>query len=197
MTKVYIATSRQVGHDCISWAKQNMPNGYELAGTIDESEIIISVLYDKLFTRTQLRERTCFNFHPGSLPKYRGAGCCSWALINEESFFGITLHLIDEGIDTGDIITHHEFPIMPEDTAYTLFQKSENIIYSLFKEWFAKLLQGEYVSSGQNRESSSLYQRKDLEKAKDLTRFIKAFYFPDKEAAYYYDRRGKKIYINF
>lgn len=197
MKKVYIATSRQVGHDCVSWAQRNMPSGYELTDNIDESEIIISVLYDKLFTRAQLRDRTCFNFHPGSLPEYRGAGCCSWAIINEESSFGITLHLIDEGIDTGDIIAHQDFPITAEDTAYTLFQKSEGVICSLFKEWFKRLLEGEYVSRGQDKKRSSLYQRKDLEKAKDLTRFIKAFYFPNKEAAYYYDRRGKKIYINF
>ena len=197
MKKVYIGTSRQVGKDCIDWAKNNIPNGYEITDNIENSQIIISVLYDKLLTSEQLQGRECFNFHPGTLPQYRGAGCCSWAIINEEKFFGVTLHLIDKGIDTGNIIDHCDFPITIEDTAHSLFQKTEQVIYSMFKKWFEKLLNGDYESTKQDKSKSSLYLRKDLEKAKDLTRFIKAFYFPNKEAAYYYNKQGKKIYINF
>ena len=39
----------------------------------------------------------------------------NWALINDEKEFGITVHFVDEGIDTGDIITQETFPISDED----------------------------------------------------------------------------------
>ena len=38
------------------------------------------------------------------LPEYRGRNILNWALINDEKEFGITVHYVDEGIDTGDII---------------------------------------------------------------------------------------------
>ncbi|HAI18073.1 MAG TPA: hypothetical protein DCM10_08685 [Xanthomarina gelatinilytica] len=197
MKKIYIATSRQVGHDCIAWAQKNMPPNCRLVDSIGESDIVISVLYEKLLSPDEIKGRKCYNFHPGSLPDYRGAGCYSWAIINEEESFGITLHVIDEGIDTGDIISHCYFPIEKEDTAYSLFQKGEKVIYKMFKEWFSLLLTQPFATVQQDTSSSSLYLRKDLQRAKDLTKFIKAFYFPNKESAYYYNKEGKKIYINY
>lgn len=51
------------------------------------------------------------NCHAGALPFYRGRNPLNWALINGESSFGITVHYIDEGIDTGDIVKQEMYPI--------------------------------------------------------------------------------------
>jgi methionyl-tRNA formyltransferase len=45
------------------------------------------------------------NLHPSLLPKYRGRASINWAIINGETEIGLTAHFIDEGVDTGDIIT--------------------------------------------------------------------------------------------
>ena len=44
---------------------------------------------------------------------------------------------------------------------------------------------------------TKIYYKREIENAKDLTRFIKAFYFPGKEPAYFFNRAGKKVYINY
>lgn len=51
------------------------------------------------------------NFHAGMLPRYRGRNVLNWALINGETEVGITAHLIDAGIDTGDIILQRRLEV--------------------------------------------------------------------------------------
>ncbi len=197
MRKVFVATSRPVGERCAIWAEEHLPPGFSMAKTLDDAEIIISVLYDKILGPQYITNKKCFNFHPGVLPEYKGAGAFSWVLINKEKKAGITLHLMDEGIDTGDIIEIREFLISPYDTAHSLFLRGEAVIYKMFKDWFHELLMGEYVAIPQNPKDGDLYLRRDLQRAKNLTRFIKAFHFPGKEAAYYMSRSGKKVYLTF
>ena len=57
----------------------------------------------------------CINIHPSLLPNYRGPKPIIWGLLDKSSEFGITLQLIDEGIDTGDIICQRAIgnPILP------------------------------------------------------------------------------------
>jgi len=57
----------------------------------------------------------CINIHPSLLPSYKGPNPIFWGLLDNNSEFGITLHLIDEGIDTGDIICQRAIrkPIFP------------------------------------------------------------------------------------
>lgn len=64
------------------------------------------------------------NCHAGKLPFYRGRNILNWALINDEKEFGITVHYVDTGIDTGDIILQRVFPITDEDTYQTLLQRA-------------------------------------------------------------------------
>jgi methionyl-tRNA formyltransferase len=64
------------------------------------------------------------NCHAGKLPFYRGRNILNWALINDESEFGITVHYIDEGIDTGDIILQKCYAINDNDNYNTLLQKA-------------------------------------------------------------------------
>ena len=56
------------------------------------------------------------NCHAGALPFYRGRNPLNWVLINGENTFGITVHYVDEGIDTGDIIEQKHYPISTHDT---------------------------------------------------------------------------------
>ena len=110
---------------------------------------------------------------------------------------GTTLHIIDEGVDTGEVICIEKFKIFEEDTAYSLFKKTEELIYSMFKQWFVKLLKEEFVCKPQIKSNHVLYKKKDLQSAMDLTRFVKAFHFPGKPSAFYVNQSGEKKYINF
>lgn len=60
------------------------------------------------------------NLHASLLPKYRGAAPIQWAIASGETVTGNTTMLINEGLDTGDILLQEEMTITPEDTAVTL-----------------------------------------------------------------------------
>jgi methionyl-tRNA formyltransferase len=89
-------------------------------------DIILSVYYNQLFdTRLLSLPRIgCFTLHPSLLPKDRGVAPLIWAILNHERRTGMTLHLIDEGVDTGPIVLQKAFPISPKDTGYALHMKA-------------------------------------------------------------------------
>lgn len=61
------------------------------------------------------------NYHPSLLPKYRGGSAINWAIINGEKETGVTVHYIDEGIDTGDIVLQESVVIDPKDTLGSVY----------------------------------------------------------------------------
>jgi methionyl-tRNA formyltransferase len=60
------------------------------------------------------------NLHASLLPKYRGAAPIQWAIARGETVTGNTTMLLNEGLDTGDILLQREMPIAPDDTSLTL-----------------------------------------------------------------------------
>ncbi len=74
------------------------------------------------------------NCHAGALPFYRGRNPLNWALINGESSFGITVHFVDEGIDTGDIVEQRLYPITLKDDYQSLLLRAvtecASVLYS-------------------------------------------------------------------
>jgi methionyl-tRNA formyltransferase len=63
------------------------------------------------------------NIHGSLLPKYRGPAPIQWSIINGEKETGITIILMDEGLDTGDILLSSKIEIMPDDTSGTLHDR--------------------------------------------------------------------------
>ncbi|MBV1862929.1 MAG: LLM class flavin-dependent oxidoreductase [Rhodobacteraceae bacterium] len=63
------------------------------------------------------------NFHDGPLPRYAGLNAPVWAILNREKRHGITWHLMQNGVDEGDIIEQRMFDIAENDTALTLNTK--------------------------------------------------------------------------
>lgn len=108
-------------------------------------DLFVSMSFNQIFKTEiiNLPRYKSINCHAGKLPFYRGRNILNWALINNEKEFGITVHYIDEGIDTGDIILQKTYPICDEDTYATLLQRAyldcANILYEaviLFKKGF-------------------------------------------------------------
>jgi methionyl-tRNA formyltransferase len=88
-------------------------------------ELIVVVAYGKILPPDilTLPRRGCINVHASLLPKYRGAAPIPWAIIRGEKKTGITTMLMDEGLDTGDILLQGEIDIHRDDTAETLTKK--------------------------------------------------------------------------
>jgi methionyl-tRNA formyltransferase len=64
-----------------------------------------------------------FNLHPGPLPEYAGLNVPSWAIYEGERSHGVTLHWLDEGIDTGPIAWQERFDVESTDTGLALSGK--------------------------------------------------------------------------
>jgi methionyl-tRNA formyltransferase len=88
-------------------------------------ELIAVVAYGKIIPPDILKlpRRGCINVHASLLPNYRGAAPIPWAIIRGEEKTGITTMLMDEGLDTGDILLQDEIDIERDDTAETLSKR--------------------------------------------------------------------------
>jgi methionyl-tRNA formyltransferase len=88
-------------------------------------EFIIVVAYGRILPLEILRipERYCINVHASLLPRYRGAAPIQWAIINGESITGVTTMVMDEGLDTGEILLQKEIEIKEDDDAISLSKK--------------------------------------------------------------------------
>lgn len=64
-----------------------------------------------------------FNLHPGPLPEYAGLNVPSWAIYNGEPTHGVTVHRLDDGIDTGPIAYASAFELEPSDTGLSVTAK--------------------------------------------------------------------------
>ena len=81
-------------------------------------ECIVVVAYGQILSKEilDLPARGCINVHASLLPRYRGAAPIHWAVMRGEQRTGVTTMLMDEGLDTGDILLQREVPITPETT---------------------------------------------------------------------------------
>lgn len=83
-----------------------------------EPECIIVVAYGQILSKEilELPRYGCVNVHASLLPAYRGAAPIHWAVLNGELKTGVTTMLMNEGLDTGDMLLTAEYPISPEVT---------------------------------------------------------------------------------
>lgn len=89
-----------------------------------EHDLLVSVFFNQILGKKLLRiSRNCINIHPAYLPNYKGMSPVFWVLSNDETYTGVTVHYIDEGIDTGKIIYQQKIPISLNDTEHSLYFK--------------------------------------------------------------------------
>src|SRR5689334_20336598 len=79
-------------------------------------DLLVSVHWDRIFTKEELRAPRigAVNLHNSYLPWNRGAHACTWAIVDRTPA-GATMHWMDEGIDTGDILYQEPMSIMDEE----------------------------------------------------------------------------------
>ncbi len=85
--------------------------------------------------------RRIINIHPSLLPKHRGLRAWAQALAAGDRVAGCTVHYVERGVDTGEIIAQAEVDVMPGDTAETLharIQEAEHALYPEVVAFFAR-----------------------------------------------------------
>ncbi|NSY40582.1 MupA/Atu3671 family FMN-dependent luciferase-like monooxygenase [Leisingera sp. ANG59] len=101
------------------------------------------------------------NFHDGPLPRYAGLNTPNWALINGEAQHGITWHLIEGGVDEGDILAQRLFDVAPDETAFSLNSKCYAAAMDSFGEIVSQLETGELNRRPQNLSQRRLFKKSD------------------------------------
>ena len=90
-----------------------------------QPELFVVVAYGQILPKSLLKipKHGAVNVHASLLPKYRGAAPIPWAILKGERLTGVTTMMMDEGMDTGDILLQIEIPIGEEETSETLHDR--------------------------------------------------------------------------
>lgn len=145
----------------------------------------------------------CINIHGALLPQYRGCNPTQWAIINNEDRTGVTMHYMDAGFDTGDLIAQKQVPLLFEDTWLDIQQRIGIATEELLSEEVPKILEGTNSRTPQVAESARYWRRRKLEdgyfewkwKTRDIYNLIRALVRPH-PGAFYLDSDGSKVIID-
>lgn len=149
------------------------------------ADVFVDVAYGLLLPKEVLAmpARGCINLHPSLLPRWRGAAPIQRAILAGDTVTGVTIMLMDEGLDTGDILKQELITIEKTDTAHTLECKLSDLgaktLISVLNE-----LKSNHIKATKQDNSKSNYAEK-IEKneaqinwnqsAIEIDRMIRAF----------------------
>jgi methionyl-tRNA formyltransferase len=107
-------------------------------------DFIISGYYSKIFSRKLLSipKIGCVNIHPTGLPRYRGLSPYFTHMLFGEDRNYITMHWLNPGVDTGDIIAQNSIEILENDTGFTTGHKLTEAGAAMFREYWPLIKEG-------------------------------------------------------
>lgn len=90
-----------------------------------EADIFVVAAFGQILSKEilDMPKYGCVNIHASLLPKYRGAAPIQWAVIDGEEETGVTIQQMNEGVDTGDILTQEVVKLDAKETGASLFDK--------------------------------------------------------------------------
>lgn len=169
-------------------------------------DIALSVFFGYILQPSFLRipAKGCLNLHPAFLPYNRGAYPNVWSIV-EGTPAGVTLHYVDEGIDTGDIVAQRQVPVRPTDTGERLYRRLEQACVDLFQRAWPLVRSGQASRIPQDKGSGTFHRVRDVERldnidlersytARELIDIIRARTFPPHRGAYF-EHQGWRIYL--
>ncbi|MEX3315952.1 MupA/Atu3671 family FMN-dependent luciferase-like monooxygenase [Sulfitobacter sp. PS-8MA] len=126
-----------------------------------EADWLLSIANLRLIPEAVLAlpRRGAINFHDGPLPRYAGLNTPAWALINGEAAHGVSWHLIERGVDTGDLLAQRRIEIAPEETAFSLNSKCYAAGMESFSAVLAQLEKGELTTTAQDLSQRRYFAR--------------------------------------
>ena len=102
--------------------------------------IFISIEYEQILDTKKFFSKELFNIHFSLLPKYRGCHTNYLQIKNGEKYSGVTIHKIDRGIDTGDIIDQIKYKVHINTDALTNYNKLMHFSVLIFVKNFKKII---------------------------------------------------------
>ena len=169
-------------------------------------DLVLSVLFDYILKPEviDIPIHGCINLHLSLLPWNRGQYPNVWSIV-EGTPSGVTLHYIDEGIDTGDIIAQQEVDVEPIDTGETLYKKLEEASIDLFTRSWPEIEAGRVVGQAQSSDLGTHHKTRHVDaideidlnqtvRTGDLLDVLRARTFPPYGGAYFM-HEGRRVYV--
>ncbi len=131
-------------------------------------DVIVVAAFGQILRRDvlDLPKHHCLNVHASLLPRWRGASPVSAAIAAGDAITGVTIMLMEAGLDSGPILAQREEPILPEDTTGTLTERLARIGATLLIETLPKWLAGEITPRKQDESLVTLAGRLKKEDGK-------------------------------
>ena len=130
-----------------------------------EDLIFLSTEFDRIIRPDRFKSKELFNIHFSKLPKYKGCHTAAMPILNGEKVTGVTFHLMEVGIDTGDIIDQRDLLIESNDTCGSLYLKLIKLGTDVVIANLEKVFNHSYKVYPQPIDDSTYYSRTDIDYA--------------------------------
>lgn len=174
-------------------------------------KLIVSIFARRIIPKWLLNHAILggINIHPSLLPKHRGCFAIPWAIISGDNRTGLTIHTMEEEIDTGYLLYQNSWEINPSDTAFSLHSKFLNQAFQIYPSIISDYFETKYhlndcirLNSKDKAHPRQLPHQGLIDNSWELAykeRFIRAMYYPpfapakcDGEPIYFLDQLGIK-----
>jgi len=115
-------------------------------------DVIVVAAFGQILPQSVLDIPTygCVNIHPSLLPRFRGASPVAAAILAGDEFTGVSIMLMDSGLDTGPVLAQEQIPISTQDTTGSLTVKLSQVAARLLPEVLVRWTRGEITPQPQN-----------------------------------------------
>jgi methionyl-tRNA formyltransferase len=123
-----------------------------------EADVAVVLAYGRILVKDVLTAPRvgCLNLHASLLPRWRGAAPITWAVVAGDDETGISLMAMDEGLDTGPVLSTHRIPIGPYETAGELSERIAALGAEVLRADLARAVGGELTAVPQDDSRATL-----------------------------------------
>jgi methionyl-tRNA formyltransferase len=189
---------------------ENMSKGFKIFHKeLESPSHAVSALFGHILPEDLIKEFTggVLNLHPSLLPIGRGAHPISWSIMDEQPQ-GITLHLIDQGLDTGNIVFQKEIFTNVSMSAGEIYEIAMTELLESFSKYFPRWIKGELDAYAQSESIEIRHTSKEMKSLRTINenevstfggfvRRLQATTFSDGRLPIYIDNLDNMWEINF
>jgi methionyl-tRNA formyltransferase len=146
-----------LGLDVVQPTKVRTPEFAEWVKGKD-ADVALVIAYGRILPKAVLDapRKGCLNLHASLLPKYRGAAPITWAIVRGECETGVCLMQMDEGMDTGPVLSTHAIAIGEEMTADDLGKAIGELAARVVRDDVARAVRGEIAPVAQDHAAATM-----------------------------------------
>lgn len=150
-----------------SLSKVAKENNIAIKSLVDVYKIkidcFLSLEFDQLINIDMLSTENIYNIHFSKLPEYKGMYTSVWPILFCDESSGVTLHKIDKGIDTGDVVAQRLFSLDVSDRSQDCYRKYIENSKLLISEWFERVIDNNITYEKQSAVKSTYYSTNSID----------------------------------